>query len=348
MDIVKRTESITPKRMDVLSGVSLTAYNIVTMFRSRFALTASLLAAEFLLSAFLMPAQQATPIKRSDVSIYDLRSKSTKVIYTAEGMIEAPNWSPDGKYLLVNSKGKLWRLPVVGTGTKQLEEINLNGLEECNNDKSISPDGKLIAFSSSGRAKGSQVYTVSSQGGEPKLIVSETPSYFHAFSSDGAWLAFVSQRNGHFNLFRVPVDGGSQERLTSKPSYDDGPDYSPEGKWIYFNSDRSGSWDIWRMPATGAGSGDAFAQQVTNDDLEDWFPHCSPDGKHLLFLTFPKGTAGHNGHMDVQIRMIPLPGKNLGHEPITVLAKFFGGQGTINVNSWSPDSQKFAFVSFAQ
>ncbi len=293
-------------------------------------------------------SQQEKPIKRSNVTVYDLTTKTAKVIYSADTTIEAPNWSPDGKYLLVNSKGKLWRLPTDVSGSKQLEEINLNGLEKCNNDKSISPDGKLIALSSSGRAKGSQVFTVIAEGGEPKMIVPETPSYFHAFSPDGAFLAFVAQRNGHFNLFRVPVGGGEQERLTSKPSYDDGPDYSPDGKWIYFNSDRSGGWDIWRMPAAGAGERDHLAQQVTKDELEDWFPHCSPDGRWLLFLSFPKGTAGHNGHSDVELRMIPLPGKNISGAQILSVTKFFGGQGTINVNSWSPDSNKFAFVSYEQ
>ncbi len=294
-------------------------------------------------------SQQTPPIKNSKVAIYHLTSGKTEVIYAMDGMIEAPNWSPDGKYLLVNSRGKLWKLPVgAGVPTPQLEEINLAGLDKCNNDKSVSPDGKLIAFSSSGKAKGSQVYTVAAAGGAAKLIVPETPSYFHAFSPDGEWLSFVSQRNGHFNLFRVPVNGGEQERLTSKPSYDDGPDYSPDGKWIYFNSDRSGSWDIWRMPASGAGPGDTLAQQVTSDEQEDWFPHCSPDGKKLVFLTFSKGTAGHNGHSEVALRMIPLPGKTITAHTPQVLTKFFGGQGTINVNSWSPDSKKFAFVIYQE
>lgn len=301
-----------------------------------------------LLSAFQAMPQQSQAIKRSNVTVYDLATKTSSVVYPSDVMMEAPNWSPDGKYLLVNSQGKLWRLPLGAGKTAKLEEIDLKGLSRCNNDKSISPDGRLIAFSSSGRASGSQVFTVSADGGEPKLIVPETPSYFHAFPPDGKWLTFVAQRNGHFNLFRVPVEGGAQERLTSRPSYDDGPDYSPDGKWIYFNSDRSGSWDIWRMPASGAGPNDDLAQQVTNDEQEDWFPHCSPDGKWLLFLTFPKGTAGHNGHTNLQLRMIPLPGEQIKHDPVRVVTEFFGGQGTINVNSWSPDSKKFAFVVYEQ
>src|SRR5262249_50693240 len=155
---------------------------------------------------------------------------------------------------------------------------------------------------------------------------------FHGWSPDGKFLSFVGQRDGNFDLFRVPVTGGAEQRLTSSPGYDDGPDYSPDGKWIYFNSNRSGTWEVWRMPADGAGAGDAKAQQVTTDDLEDWFPHPSPDGKWLLFFTFPKGTTGHNDKMPgVQLRMIPLPGKQIKKVQPQTLTTFFGGQGTINV-----------------
>lgn len=159
-------------------------------------------------------------------------------------------------------------------------------------------------------------------------------------------LAFVSQRDGNFDLFRIAPEGGTEERLTMDRGYDDGPDYSPDGNWIYFNSDRSGSWDIWRMPREGAGPADAKAQRVTSDELEDWFPHPSPDGKWLLFLSFPKGTSGHNDKLDVQLRMIPLPGSKLEPAHPQTVTKFFGGQGTINVNSWSPDSKRFAFVTY--
>lgn len=288
---------------------------------------------------------QQAPVKRSKITVFTLSDKSAKVVYSAEKLIEAPTWSPDGSYLLVNTGGDLYKLPL---NQPELQKVDLGSINKCNNDKGISPDGRSIAFSSSAQAKNSQVYTVTANGGSPKLVVRETPSYFHGFSPDGKWLAVVAQRNGNFDLWRLPAEGGKQEQLTTNAGYDDGPDYSPDGKWIYFNSDRSGSWDIWRMPANGAGPNDEKAEQVTNDDLEDWFPHSSPDGKHLLFLTFPKGTSGHNGRLEVQLRMIPLPGKTTGHATPQTLIKFFGGQGTINVNSWSPDSKKFAYVEYEQ
>lgn len=293
-------------------------------------------------------AGKEPPIRGSKVSLYDLKTNSVSVVYAADQMIEAPNWSPDGKYLLVNSKGDLWKLPV-NTPNPELQKIDLASIGRCNNDKGYSPDGKLIAFSSGATGHGSQVYTVASAGGTPKMVVPETPSYFHAFSPDGKWLAIVAERNNNFDLFRLPVEGGEQQRLTMSPGYDDGPDYSPDGKWIYFNSDRSGKWEIWRMPAAGAGPEDKLAQQVTqSQEEEDWFPHCSPDGKWLVFIAFPKGTAGHNGHLMVKLQMIPLPGDNPSRVTPRTLIEFFGGQGTINVNSWSPDSGKIAFVSYEQ
>jgi Tol biopolymer transport system component len=288
--------------------------------------------------------QQTHQQLRSKLSIYDLGTKNVRVIYTADAIFEAPNWSPDGKSILFNQDGHLFTIPENGG---QPTEIDLKGMSKCNNDKGFSPDGKQIAFSSSGHANGSQVFTVPSSGGAPKLIVPETPSYFHAYSPDGRYLAFVAQRNGNFDLFRVPSAGGAQEQLTTNPGYDDGPDYSPDGKWIYFNSNRSGKWAVWRMPAEGAGKDDANAEQVTFDDVEDWFPHCSPDGKWLVFVSFPKGTRTHNDRMPgMELRMIPLPGDHLERASSQLLYQFFGGQGTINVNSWAPDSQKFAFVTF--
>jgi TolB protein len=278
---------------------------------------------------------------RSRINIFDPQTKTAHVIFTADEIWEAPNWSHDGKYLLVNSGGNLFRLPPEG-GTP--EKLDLGGPYRCNNDHGFTFDGKRLAFSaSSATSRVSQVFQAGADGKDVRQMTSAaTPSYFHGWSPDGKWLSFVGQRNGKFELYRVAVAGGDEQRLTSHGAYDDGPDYSPDGKWIYFNSDRSGPWDIWRIPADGGGPGDAKAERITSDDLEDWFPHVSPDGKWIVFLSFPKGTANHNGKMEgVRLRMMPA-----GGGAPQVLTTIFGGQGTINVNSWSPDSKKFAFVTY--
>ena len=294
-------------------------------------------------------AKQAPRQFRSKVTVYDLGAKTNTVLHEAEGIIEAPNWSRDGKFLLVNTGGSLYRLPVHATAETKLEKIDLGeGGYRANNDHDLSRDGKLLAFSASSTAsRQSQVYVAKADGSGAKLLTPAAPSYFHGWSPDGKWLAFVGQRNGKYELYRVSVDGGAEERLTSKGAYDDGPEYSPDGKWIYFNSDRSGDWNIWRIPAGGGGANDARAEQVTNDEWEDWFPHISPNGKLMLVFSFPKGTANHNDRMDgVVLRMMATPGAKIQQPKIETLVKFFGGQGTINVNSWSPDSKKFAYVVY--
>jgi TolB protein len=288
---------------------------------------------------------------RSKISIYDLDSKGIRVVYAADKLWEAPNWSPDGKYLLANSGGALYRFALNADEKAQPEKLAaLDAAYECNNDHGITRDGKWLAFSAKhGSSQESQVFVASSEGANPQLLTPNSPSYFHGWSSDGKWLAFVGKRGDYFNIFRVPAGGGSEQRLTSSRVADDGPDYSPDGKWIYINSNRSGGWDIWRFPPEGAGPEDAKAERITSDELEDWFPHPSPDGRWLVFLSFPKGTPGHNVKTNVQLRIIPMPQDALGKGvagSIKVLTQIFGGQGTINVNSWSPDSKKFAFVSY--
>ena len=286
---------------------------------------------------------------RSKVTIYDLATRSTSTPYQADQIIEAPNWSRDGKFLLVNTQGNLYRLPVGGSGEPKLEKIDLGpGGYRCNNDHDLSRDGKWLAFSASSPAsRQSQVYLAHADGSDVKRMTEASPSYFHGWSPDGKWLAIVAQRDKKFELYRVARSGGPEQRLTSKGGYDDGPDYSPDGKWIYFNSNRSGGWDIWRMPPDGAGADDGKAERVTSDDLEDWFPHVSPNGKWIVFLSFPKGTANHNGRIDgVELRLMPAPGNRIKPARIDVLTTFFGGQGSINVNSWSPDSKKFAYIVY--
>ncbi len=185
------------------------------------------------LTACLHP--QPRPKVRSHISILDLNGKE-KVLYSADKLFEAPNWSPDGSYLLLSSGGKLWKLAVAG-GEPAI--IDSGSVDRVNNDHGISPDGKLFAISAG------QIYLLPSSGGVPRQVTNATPSYYHGWSPDGRTLAYCAKRGENFDLYAVSVDGGEERRLTTHPGYDDGPDYSPDGKWIYFNSDRSGSWDIW-------------------------------------------------------------------------------------------------------
>ena len=255
--------------------------------------------------------------------------------YVAPGRFEAPNWTRDGKAFLFNRDGKILRLPVEG-GTP--ETIDTGFAIRCNNDHGISPDSALLAISDqSQEGHRSLVYTVPIGGGTPKRITKNSPSYWHGWSPDGKTLAFVGQRNGDFDIYTIPVDGGEETRLTTAKGLDDGPEYSPDGQYIYFNSERTGLMQIWRMNSDGTGQAPLFS-----DDYNNWFPHISPDGKFMVFLSFDKSVVGHPENKDVRLRLL-----SLADGKIKVLAKLFGGQGTINVPSWSPDSKRIAYVSYA-
>ncbi len=285
------------------------------------------------------------PILRSKISIYDLTTKQVEIVYAGDQRIEAPNWSPDGSYLLVNSLGDLWKLPLGGAQPAALERINLSQPIRCNNDHGISPDGTMLLLSGS-TTTSSQIFTANIDGSNVKLLTPKAPSYYHGVSPDGKWLAYTAQRDGDYDLHRMLTAGGEEERLNRADGLDDGPDYSPDGKWIYLNSIRTGNFDIWRIPSSGAGEGDAKAQQITSDEWEDWFPHPSPDGKWIVLLSYEKGTEGHPQNRNVRLRLMPMPDDSPGTAQPETIVELFGGQGTINVNSWSPDSKKFAFVGY--
>ena len=280
----------------------------------------------------------------SKISIYDTVTKKVDVIYTADRVFEAPNWSPDGTYLMVNSGGDLYRLAPQPDAEPQ--KITLSEKVNSNNDHGITKDGKVIAISGRGQGTGSQVFISKSDGSGTRLAASGVPSYFHGFSPEGKWFAYTGERAGNFDLYRMEVEGGVEQRLTTHKALDDGPDYSPDGKWIYLNSERTGHMQVWRIPADGAGDNDEWAEQVTHGDLCDWFPHPSPNGKQMVMISFAKGTKGHPPNRQVQLRIMPMPGDKLKKVEPKTIVELFGGQGTINVNSWSPDSKRFAFVSY--
>lgn len=281
---------------------------------------------------------------QSHICVADADGANERIVYSTSRHFEAPNWSPDGNYLLLNSGGQLYRLSPDGGDPERLDTGAVQS--GINNDHGISADGSQIAISAG------PIYVLPAGGGEPRRVTPETPSYFHGWSPNGKTLAYCAKRGDVFNLYAIAADGESAEvRLTFGGGYDDGPDYSPDGKWIYFNSNRTGEWCLWRIPASGSGGpGDPLAQQITSGaDGGDWFPHPSPDGRWIVFVTFPLGTIGHPPGKDITLRRIPMPDDS---DPagqfvqIETLSSFFGGQGTLNVNSWSPDSRQFAYVRY--
>lgn len=279
-----------------------------------------------------------------------LRSRDRRVVYvvTQPERIEAPNWFPDAtNTLYFNTAGKLFKVQADPPGAprnpnrlKIPEPVDLGILTRINNDHGLSPDGTLWAISDQSQSVNGQrpslIYTVPVAGGAAKRLTARGPSYFHGWSPDGKTLAYCAERNGNFDVYTISVNGGDEKRLTTADGKDDGPEYSPDGQYIYFNSERTGAMQIWRMKADGS-----EPEQITKDDQENWFPHVSPNGLLLVFLTYDKGVGDHPENKDVALRVMDLKtGK------VDVLARLFGGQGTINVSSWSPNSQYLAFVSY--
>jgi TolB protein len=280
------------------------------------------------------PAQAGQPTLYSTLETIVIDSADRRVAYLAPGRFEAPNWTRDGSAFLINRDGHIERLAV---NDGKPEVINTGIANRCNNDHGISPDSTQLAISDNSQEEhNSIVYIVPIGGGTPRRITQKSPSYWHGWSPDGKTIAFVGQRNGEFDIYAIPVTGGEEKRLTTAKGLDDGPEYSPDGKYIYFNSERTGHMQIWRMKADGSEQ-----EQVFSDDFNNWFPHLSPDGQWMVFLTYEADVSGHPENKNVMLRLM-----SLGDKKITLLAKLFGGQGTINVPSWSPDSKRLAFVSY--
>ncbi len=275
-----------------------------------------------------------------------ITGEDQRVIYKTRDHIEAPNWTPDGKWLVFNSKGLLWRIAADGSATPQ--RIPTGDVKTINNDHILSPDGATVYFSAGGH-----LYAVPFEGGQPRRISNEQAPgrrfqhYLHGVSPDNQTIAYVgveAAANGgtRINLYTIPAAGGPDTRLTNRETPDDGPEYSSDGKWIYFNSELSAEVphhsQCYRMHPDGTGT-----EQLTHDERVNWFPHVSRDGKWVAFISFPPGTMGHPSNKPVILRRM----KPDGTEQADILG-FNGGQGTLNVNSWSPDNQHFAFVMYPQ
>ena len=272
----------------------------------------------------------------SNLEISDIVNGNRKIIYRSPESIQAPNWTPDGKALIYNSGGRLHRFDLA---RKIPVAIDTGFATSNNNDHVLSFGGRMIGISHHSKEDQNKsiIYTLPVQGGMPKRITPKGPSYLHGWSPDGKFLIYTGERDDEFDVYKISAEGGQETRLTTAKGLDDGSEYSPDGKYIYFNSARTGTMQIWRMKPDGSDQ-----RQITSDEYNNWFPHISPDGKWVAFLSFSKEVApdDHPFYKQVYLRLMSAE----GGKP-KVIAYVYGGQGTINVPSWSPDSKKVAFVS---
>ncbi|MCE2612374.1 transporter [Flavobacteriaceae bacterium D16] len=292
----------------------------------------------FALTISMSNAQQNRTVT-SFLEVYSLETTSRSQVLVEEAHFEAPNWSRDGDYLLINQEGKLYRV-YFKDGRKEV--LNTGKAIQCNNDHGISTDGKEIAISNNdpqdkSSAAGSRIYIVPISGGTPDLVTKKSPSYWHGWSPDDQWLVYVAERGGEYDIYKIHRDGGEEIKLTDFRGLQDGPEYGPNGKYIYYNSAHTGSMELWRMDPDGKNH-----TQLTEDEFSNWFPHPSPDGKYLVYLSYIQD----QGESHPAMKSVALKLMDLKDNTIKTLCTFTGGQGTINVPSWSPDSKHFAFVSY--
>lgn len=270
---------------------------------------------------------------RSELAIYDLASSVVTSVLETDQLIEAPNWTLDGKALINNGDGHIYR---VDLATREQKIIDTGFADACNNDHGISPDGSTLVISNGAALGESIMYTLHLNGGTPLRVTENSPSYWHGWSPDGAKLAYVANRSGTYQVFTIPVQGGEEFQVTRDFDHCDGPNYTPDGKWIWFNGERAGAVQLWRVAPGGAN-----LQQMTFDDRVNWFPHPSPDGKHVVFVAYANSVKGHPRDKHVELRLMPAKGGQT-----KTLLELFGGQGTMNVPCWSARGDRFAFVRY--
>lgn len=292
-------------------------------------------------SPFARKGRTLLPGQRAELTLINADGSGREAIFVADEIIEAPNWHPEG-FLVFNAGGEIWRIGLDGSGLRRIETGTIRDL---NNDHVLSPDGRTIYLSN--QSDGA-LYAVGIEGGEPRKVSNDhaTPFhyYLHGVSPDGTTLSYVAVEgtgeHRRVNIFTIPAAGGPDTRLSDVRYSNDGPEYSPDGKWIYFNAERDakqpGHAQCYRMRSDGTG-----IEQLTHDERVNWFPHPSPDGSKVVYLSYPPGTIGHPPDKDVELRIMPPDGGT--HREVVAL---FGGQGTLNVNSWAPDGSRFAYVAY--
>ena len=288
----------------------------------------------------------------SVLHLLEVHTGRLETIHQSAEPFEAPNWTKDGAALIYNISGR-------GTNRGFLHKFDLatrtaivlptDTANRNNNDHVLSFDGKQLGISHQGpeTSNRSAVYVLPVTGGKPRLVTPKFPSYLHGWSPDAKWLVFTGGRKpagnpaapDKYDIYKILADGTGEEiRLTTSDGLSDGPEFSPDGQWIYFNSTRTGLMQLWRMKPDGSAQ-----EQLTNDEYQNWFPHLSPDGKWIAFISYRKDDVKADDHpyyKHCYLRLMPAAGG-----PAKVIAYVYGGQGTINVPSWSPDSRRIAFVS---
>ncbi|WP_230582071.1 TolB family protein [Xanthomonas arboricola] len=281
--------------------------------------------------------------QRCEVWIMDVAETRARRIFVIDDvMLEAPNWLPTGEALLLNGDGKPFLLML---DPSELRSWEIEDLPPVNNDHVVDRLGRHVYLS----ADDGHIYRAAlnfERAGAKRISQSEDLMHFlHGIHPTDGRLAFVgvhrrpSAGEHPAQIYTMTIAGGDYRQLTRGPGAADGCEHSPDGQWIYFSSECfDGHMQIGRMRCDGT-----ELTQLTFDQCSNWFPHVSPDGRRVAYLAYAPGTTGHPGDVWVDIRLV----EDHDWQSAKTVARVFGGQGTMNVNSWSPDSKQFAYVTYA-
>lgn len=331
------------------------------VFRSRLILLVGLLPA-LLFPVAGRAVQHAThpraaaPKYRTRFVVYNVENKTATTLFTLRGQWHAPNWTPNGRYIVSDMGGALYRIPVSGADQGKPEKIYANPHVTFTNDHALSWNGKRIAITGIALPIPAKIRTPSDLR-NPLFILNADGSdahqvhlgWMHGWSPNGKYLVYTQWDRTNYDIYRIDTNGSGQLQMTTNKAQDDGPEYSPNGKWVYFCSNRTGKWDVWRMPASGAGPHGKFAEQITHGKTtQDWFPHISPNGKWLYTISYPKDHPDHNYiGPEMKIKLLRLAhGVAAKGAHLTTVSTFFGGQGSGNTGGWAPESRKFVWTEY--
>ena len=276
----------------------------------------------------------------SNMEIMNVVNGHREVLFHSAHSLQAPNWINNDGQLVYNSNGLLYKYRF---RTEEVKQVNTGFAINNNNDHVYSFDEKILGISDHNQNDGgsSSIYIMNPKGDTtPKKITADGvgESYLHGFSPNNKIMIFTGNRNGKFDIYGIDIETQQEFQLTDTEDLDDGSEYSPDGKFIYFNSNRTGNMQLWRMDPDGSNP-----EQLTFDEnFKDWFPHISPDGKWIAFISFPPDTkfGTHPFYKHCTLRIMSADGGTP-----KIIAYIYGGQGTINVSSWSKDSQRIAFIT---
>lgn len=275
----------------------------------------------------------------SHLEVMEVLTGHRQILHSTSNAIQAPNWTVDGQHLIYNSEGRLYQFNI---DKGSISPLNTGFAINNNNDHVLSFDGTLMGISNHNPddKNNSTLYYLPSQGDSTPVVVTKPGagnSYLHGWSPDKTKMLFTGHRKEQYDIYSIDLQTGKEKQLTDQETLDDGAEYSPDGKNIFFNSVRTGKMKLWRMDAKGKDQ-----TQLTFDEYNDWFPHVSPDQKWIVFISFPKDIDpnDHPFYKHCLLRIIPYEGGTP-----KIIGYLYGGQGTINVPSWSPDSKFISFVT---